>query len=369
MNKNVLKPLLKYPGGKTSELKYIMDYIPKNFDNYIEPFVGGGAVYFFLKNSINYVNDKSKELILLYSYIKNDDIDFYDELNLIISNWKELKNIVYEINLVNLYDEFRKNQDINLISELKFAFSNFSTKKPMFNLSSYKFENFLLKEIFRKFLLIKKNENKEGIIFAHDLVFDNIEAGVKSAYYNFLRQIYNDSNEYNKLSSPRRVAIYLFIREYCYSSMFRFNEKGNFNVPYGGISYNNKSLEKKLLYYKSDELKKLLNNTYFYNEDFYDFVNHIPVNQNDFMFLDPPYDTKFNEYDGNLFTKDDQIRLSNYLEKDCICKFMLIVKRTPLIEQLYFNKYFNIVEIDKKYFVSFKNRNKRETQHLIITNY
>lgn len=41
-----LLPLIKYPGGKEKELNYIIPALPAKIDNYYEPFVGGGAVYF-----------------------------------------------------------------------------------------------------------------------------------------------------------------------------------------------------------------------------------------------------------------------------------------------------------------------------------
>ena len=69
-----LTPLIKYPGGKSSEIKIIKKYMPKSFNAYIEPFVGGGAVYFHLNNKTNYINDKSEELMLLYEYVKNNNI-------------------------------------------------------------------------------------------------------------------------------------------------------------------------------------------------------------------------------------------------------------------------------------------------------
>ena len=39
-----------------------------------------------------------------------------------------------------------------------------------------------------------------------------------------------------------RGADFLFLREYAYAAMFRYNRRDEFNVPYGGISYNRKSL-------------------------------------------------------------------------------------------------------------------------------
>ena len=181
--------------------------------------------------------------------------------------------------------------------------------------------------------------------------------------------MYNKPNEYNRLSKPRKVAIYLFIREYCFSSMFRFNQDGEFNVPYGGVSYNKKSLQEKKKYYKDKRLKKLLNNTHFFTKDFYDFLEKISINENDFMFLDPPYDTTFSEYDKNSFDLTDQKRLADYLLTECPCKFMLVIKKTDYIDSLYQNKGLRIIEQDKNYFVSFKNRNKKNVKHLIIMNY
>lgn len=62
-----LSPFLKWTGGKTQELKYILPNIPNNFNRYIEPFVGGGAVYFSINKDNMIINDKSYELINLYN--------------------------------------------------------------------------------------------------------------------------------------------------------------------------------------------------------------------------------------------------------------------------------------------------------------
>ena len=365
-----LKPLIKYPGGKTSELKIIVKNLPEQFNNYIEPFVGGGAVYFYLNNDVNYINDKSEELMLLYKYVKEKNVTFYKELDIIVSNWNKLRNIALDKRILNLYISFRNDEKINMYSELEKIINIGIDKVPMFTLrKNVKFEDFLTKCLYSKFLLVKKNETKKKERLDNKQLLDNLEAGIKAAYYTYLRDVYNKPDEYNRLSKPRKVAIYLFIREYCYSSMFRFNRNGEFNVPYGGVSYNKKSLESKVSYYKSKSVRDLLKHTELFTEDFYDFVNMIPMNKNDFMFLDPPYDTTFSEYDKNSFDSNDQKRLANYLINECKCKFMLIIKKTPFIETLYQNKGLRIIEEDKTYFVSFKNRNKKDVKHLIIMNY
>lgn len=43
-----MKPVLKYRGGKSREIPRFLQCIPDDFDRYIEPFFGGGAVYFYL---------------------------------------------------------------------------------------------------------------------------------------------------------------------------------------------------------------------------------------------------------------------------------------------------------------------------------
>ncbi len=365
-----LKPLLKYPGGKTSELDIIAKYLPDHFNNYIEPFVGGGAVYFFLNNNYNYINDKSEELMLLYEYIKSGNKTFFEELDIIISNWDRLTEVAADDNIINLYLQYRDDEEIDMVPQLSQIVNAKIDEEPMFNLrQSIKFEQFLVSCLTAKFKLIRKNEIKKNEQLDNTKLNENLEAGIKASYYTYLRDVYNKPNEYNRLSRPRKVAIYLFIREYCFSSMFRFNRSGGFNVPYGGVSYNKKNLRQKKEYYKKRKLKMLLKNTEIYNEDFYDFINNIEIQENDFMFLDPPYDTTFSEYDKNTFDMNDQKRLANYLVNECRCNFMLIIKKTDFIYNLYKDKGLKIIEQDKNYFVSFKNRNKKKVKHLIIMNY
>lgn len=43
-----MKPMIKYRGGKSKEIKFFEEYIPSTFNRYTEPFVGGGAVFFYL---------------------------------------------------------------------------------------------------------------------------------------------------------------------------------------------------------------------------------------------------------------------------------------------------------------------------------
>lgn len=94
-----MKPFIKWPGGKDSELKYILPAKPKVIRNYIEPFLGGGAVFFAIKDDDVtgnfYLNDLSNDLINTYRFVKTRNEDFFDEMNVIDVNNKKMKEIVY----------------------------------------------------------------------------------------------------------------------------------------------------------------------------------------------------------------------------------------------------------------------------------
>ena len=372
-----LYPILKWAGGKEQELKYIVPNLPEKFKNYYEPFVGGGAVYTALQADKYFVNDKSEELISLYRSITNGDrILFFKALDEIIHNWDLLtlvakKNDVFFVETYKKYSsdkiEETKLKDILFEFILKHAEQFNGMFSSIFN---FNIENFI-KEIkinlIRKIKRMKQLEKEKYLLPDNDIL-DNIETALKSAFYMHFRHIYNNTAKY-KIDSAFKSAIFLFIRNFAYSGMFRYNSKGDFNVPYGGIAYNNKNFSKKVEYLKTKELKSLLDNTVIENLDFEDFFNQYIPENNDFVFLDPPYDSEFSTYAKNEFTKKDQVRLANYLIKKCKGKWMMIIKNTDFILELYKNKGLNIQSFDKKYLVSFMNRNDKDVEHLLITNY
>jgi Site-specific DNA methylase len=327
-----LTPFVKYPGGKGRELKYITPAIPKNITRYFEPFVGGGAVFFSFDRAFQFfINDKSKELITLYNKIQKRDSQFYTLLNEINTDWKFL-----EVDKIKIWENenFQKN---------------------------------VVKSLFRKEQFIKKQ-----LYIGNDLSLENGKAlyltALKSAYYTTLRDVYNQNRKAKNFDD--NAAYFYFIREFCYSSMFRFSRNGNFNVPYGGMSYNLKNFDSKLDYIQSPKLLEKLNQTQIYNLDFEIFLNQFDLTEQDFIFLDPPYDSEFSTYDENEFGQQEQIRLANFL-KNTSAKWMIVIKDTEFIRSLYPKNNSNIFynEFDKKYSVSFMNRNNRQVRHLMITNY
>lgn len=363
-----LSPIVKWAGGKEQELKYILPNVPRGFTRFIEPFVGGGAVYFSMKNKNMLINDKSVELIALYNNIKYNNKDFISHLQSLQNAWIGLEgildnNIVFFNNEYTQYKLNKINKDELIEDIAKFLTSKKTSFEQILNselLKNYDiFEKELLRNICAKLVRMRDLEEKKGNLPEKD-IYDNFECALKGSFYMFIRTLYNkyDNSEY-----------FYFIREYCYSSMFRYNSNGEFNVPYGGISYNRKNFQRKIDYIKSKELQTHFINTDIYNLDFEDFLNEIKLSENDFIFLDPPYDTDFSSYVNNAFDKKDQERLANYLINKCPAKFMLVIKNTEFIMNLYIDKGLYINSFDKKYMVSFKGRNNRDCEHLIITNY
>lgn len=352
-----MKPILKYSGGKEKELSIIKNNLPVFHGRFIEPFVGGGSVFFAMDNKKCYINDKSYGLINLYRCIGKQDINFKHYLQKENDEFWELGFFIRQ-NKSDIFDLY--NQELS-VEDFMTKYLNF------FKGFADNYNDIFLREIKRNL----KNKIKRSSTFENNSLkiskkskLDNIEAALKSAYYMFLRYLYNNSF---KISFGRYAAVYYFIHEYCYSSMSRYNKDNEFNVPYGGISYNNKNFQQKIDYILSDEVGEKISTAGIFCEDFETFLNTLDVTKDDFLFVDPPYDSTFSTYDNNEFSHAEQIRLCNYL-KHLPAKIMLIIKHTDFICNLYKDN-FTITGFDKQYMVNFKNRNERNTRHLLITNY
>lgn len=69
---NRIKPVLKWAGGKSALLPQLVKNFPPKFDRLIEPFVGGGAVFFALAPEVPaLINDSNPEVIELYKVVRD----------------------------------------------------------------------------------------------------------------------------------------------------------------------------------------------------------------------------------------------------------------------------------------------------------
>ncbi len=371
-----LEPIIKWAGGKEKELVHILPNVPKGIENFYEPFVGGGAVFMAMKADRYYVNDLSSELISLYRCIATQNAAFFDHVNDINKAWRRAK-IFYRNNMVlkDYYLDFRN--DVLSKKEFVARIALFCKERREEILDilggGIEYQKSVLpaeiqKNLSRKMCRMKDLEMSKHLLPDGD-IDNNIETAVKSALYMYYRTIYNDSAFLNVSGDELRTALFFFIRNYAYSGMFRYNDKGEFNVPYGGIAYNGKCMDKKLEYYRSQPLLYHFADTSIYNLDFEAFLEECLPKENDFVFLDPPYDSEFSTYAGNEFSRADQERLAHYMIHCCRAKWMLIIKYTDFIYKLYNHPGINIRSFDKKYLVSFMNRNDKAATHLLITNY
>lgn len=71
-NEAGIKPFLKWAGGKTQILSHLHQYAPSNFNKYIEPFIGGGAMFFSLNAEHSIISDSNEELIITYQQIQSN---------------------------------------------------------------------------------------------------------------------------------------------------------------------------------------------------------------------------------------------------------------------------------------------------------
>jgi len=259
-----MKPLVKWSGGKSDEIKNFQEFIPENFNYYLEPFVGGGAVYFHLEPERAVLTDVHKELVDLYTSIKG-----------------------------------KKSMEIY----------NFMNEHP----------------------------NTEEVYYQ---VRDNMAYDVE-------------------LENAKR---FFYLRKTCFRGMLRYNKNGKFNIPYGRYkTYNFEILQ-------NEKYEQLFQNTDIFCKSFeYVFENY--NNSENFMFLDPPYDSEFTDYGYCKFEKDDHIKLANCFKSTNI-KCLMVIGKTPFISQLYDG--YVVKEYAKKY--RFKLHSGRigdeiNTTHLVIKNY
>ena len=85
MLSNQAKPILKWAGGKTQMLGDLLPKVPSSYGRYIEPFFGGGAMFFALQPEQAIISDSNPELINLYRQVA-------DNVDDVISHLKKYEN-------------------------------------------------------------------------------------------------------------------------------------------------------------------------------------------------------------------------------------------------------------------------------------
>lgn len=266
-NKKIPLPFLRWAGGKRWLINNIKKIIPTDFNNYYEPFLGAGSLFFSLKPNKAYLSDINEELILTYFGIKKN----YRAVTKYLNQYKNNKTNYYRIR----------------------------------------------------------------------------DSSPKSDYEKAARLIY--------------------LNKTCWNGLYRVNNNGKFNVPYG--------FKKNISIYDVNNLKIVsdsLKNVELKNCDFE--VSLKNCKKKDLIYIDPPYtvahqNNGFIKYNAKIFSWKDQERLAkvvNQLNEEG-CYIILSNSYHESLIKLYKN--FNLQKYSRKSLISANADSRKKIYELLVTNF
>lgn len=127
--------------------------------------------------------------------------------------------------------------------------------------------------------------------------------------FTYSREVYYENrSKFNALCSQREywtkegALLFYYLNRTCFNGLCRFNRNGYFNVPFG--KYKKIDFKTDFLQYR-DVMAKW--------ELFCGDFEALPIQQDDFIYADPPYDVEFTQFAPRDFVWDDQVRLAKWL--------------------------------------------------------
>ena len=276
--KSLVAPVLKWVGGKRQLLDSLVPLLPPKITSYCEPFVGGGALLFHLCPKTAYINDINKDLMGVYTVIR-DNVE-------------------------------------ELIEELK--------------------------------------------------TYQN-----EADFFYSVRDWDRDKKQYQALSNIRKAARILYLNKTCFNGLYRVNNSGEFNAPFGYYRnpniVNEPVLRAVSVYFNSADI-------YFSSVDYAEVLAEIK--NGTFVYLDPPYDpvsdtSNFTGYAKGGFSKDDQIRLRKCCDDltQRGIRFMLSNSATPFIMEQYSAYKDHITIVRAKRAVNSVGSGRGDVDEVVIRNY
>jgi DNA adenine methylase len=253
------KPFLKWAGGKTQLLYELENRLPLSVQesgiikSYVEPFAGGGAMFFYLKAKYNVhrscLIDTNPELIMAYKVIKKDH-------SALIKFLREIQSTH-----LSMDENSRKDNYYSIRNDYNGQMNGFDYK----------------------------NRNDDWVM---------------------------------------RTGYLIFLNKTCYNGLFRLNNKGEFNVPFG--KYKNPKIfdEANLI-----AVHKALKNTELFSDDFTGAEKFIE--KETLVYMDPPYrplnsTSHFTDYSKDGFDDQDQKRLAQFFkDMDQRGAFLLLSNSDP----------------------------------------
>ncbi len=250
--------------------------------------------------------------------------------------------------------------------------------------NKFNFDKVILSDINHELIIAYKVVQKDVCSLIEYLVlykkkYLSLNEKQKEEYYYDMRVAYNlnrFSINYNKYNDSwiSRAAQLIFLNKTCFNGLFRINQKGDFNVPFGK-RYNPKIFDETNLM----KISKNLQNSEIVVSDFSKMLDD--VENDSFVFLDPPYrplfkSTNFTSYTKHDFKEKDQIRLAIFMNalSNKGVKVMLTnsdpeneTTTDSFFEDHYSN--FNIRKIQTSRMINNNSGNRNILNDLLITNY
>lgn len=208
-------------------------------------------------------------------------------------------------------------------------------------------------------------ENSEELIA---LCQQHKELNSKEHYYELRAQDRNSDFKYR--STVERAARIIYLNKTCFNGLFRVNNSGQFNVPYG--NYSNPSIAdpsviRAVSAYLNQADVKILNG---------DFELAVATaKKGSFLYFDPPYhpisDTSsFTGYSMNGFGEEEQIRLKNTCDRlsDRGCKLLLSNSAASFIKSLYDDPRYEIIDVKANRAINSVGSKRGRISELLIYN-
>lgn len=223
------------------------------------------------------------------------------------------------------------------------------------------------------------NDINEDLMLVYTAIRDEVENLIEilSTYKNDakffyeIRDLDRDKKKFSELSDIERAARIIYLNKTCFNGLYRVNNAGEFNTPFGNYRNPNIVNAPTLL-----AVSKYLNSPKIIltSCDYSEVLLSLP--KKSFVYLDPPYDpvsatSNFTGYSKGGFNRDEQIRL-----RDCCddlsergIKFMLSNSDTEFIREIYSNSAYNIIQVKAKRAINSVGSKRGDVNELVIRNY
>lgn len=198
------------------------------------------------------------------------------------------------------------------------------------------------------------NDANSDLIELYEVIRDSVEELIESLsghensadYFYNIRALDRDKKQYAALSPIDRASRLIYLNKTCYNGLFRVNNAGEFNTPFG--AYKNPNIVNAVtLRAVSKYLRE--NDIILNNGDFAHVLKNLP--ERSFVYLDPPYDpvsdsSAFTGYTSIGFGRNEQIRLRKYCDElnERGIRFLMSNSDTEFIRDQYSNYIIDTVQ-------------------------